>query len=96
MDAPLWRRYALALESRGMLDEARDARMRASGHFLRRRCDVVLEHATFEETFFASAKVKSGALRYGWSSSTVSSVSVPPQTVVSVAVTVVPAAGAST
>ena len=49
MDVSLWRRYARALESRGMLDEARDARARASGHFLRRRCDVLLEHASFEE-----------------------------------------------
>ena len=49
MDASMWRRYIKCLERRGMITEAREAFSRASGHFLRRRCQFVLEHAEFEE-----------------------------------------------
>ena len=45
----LWQRYIRALEGRGLISEARDASARMSGHFFRRRCSVLLEHAAFEE-----------------------------------------------
>ena len=45
----VWLRYASFLESRQLLGEARAALRRASGVFLKRRVEMLLAHAAFEE-----------------------------------------------